>query len=175
MLLWLVGFGPKGNQMKLDDLLNGVVFLVLGCAIVGYAQTLPVMPQIEYGPGFLPSIVGVGMALAGLALIVARLWRNIGAVEGWMAFNGNGARGVLGIGVFLSAIVFYTLTANTLGFLIVAPILLFGIVYWFERRWKLALGVGVVGTLLLHTFFYQIMKAPLPWGLLIDYSGALTW
>lgn len=161
--------------MKLDDLLNGVVFLVLGISIVIYAQSLPKMAQIEYGPGFLPSLVGSGMALAGLSLIVARLLKNMGQVSGWIAFNGNGLKGILGVGVFLVAIIFYTLTADTLGFLIVSPILLFCIVYWFERRWKLALGVGIVGTILLHTFFYQIMKAPLPWGLLIDYSGALTW
>ncbi len=161
--------------MKLDDLINGVVFLALGIGIVAYAQSLPTMAQIEYGPGFLPSIVGTGMALAGLVLIVARIWRNAGAVEGGFAFNGNGMRGLLGIGIFLAAIFFYILTADALGFLIVAPILLFVIVYWFERRLKLAIAVGIVGTFLLHTFFYQIMKAPLPWGILIDYSGALTW
>ncbi|SHH16244.1 tripartite tricarboxylate transporter TctB family protein [Cognatishimia maritima] len=161
--------------MKLDDLINGVVFLVLGIGIVAYAQSLPTMAQIEYGPGFLPSIVGTGMALAGAALIIARIWKNVGIVDGWFAFNGNGLRGLLGVGIFLAAIVFYILTADTFGFLIVAPILLFVIVYWFERRWKLAITVSIVGTFLLHTFFYQIMKAPLPWGILIEYSGALTW
>ncbi|MGH1466377.1 MAG: tripartite tricarboxylate transporter TctB family protein [Cognatishimia sp.] len=161
--------------MKLDDLINGIVFLVLGILIVIYAQTLPTMAQIEYGPGFLPKIIGAGMALAGAALIFARIWQGKGQVAGWVSFNGNGLKGIMGIGVFLTAIIFYMLTADALGFLIVAPILLLCIVYWFERRWKLALGVAIVGTVLLHTFFYQIMKAPLPWGLLLKYSGTLTW
>lgn len=161
--------------MKLDDTLNGILFLALGLCIALYAQTLQKQPQIEYGSGFLPGIVGTGMALAGLALILRRIVTGAGGVAGLAAFKGNGRRGAMGVGLFVGTILIYILLAQTIGFLLLAPFLIFGLVFWFERRWKLAALVGVFGTLALHSFFYQIMQAPLPWGILTKYSGVLTW
>ncbi len=161
--------------MKFDDGLNGLFAVLMGLGMVLYSAGLPDMPHIDYGPGFFPTLVGYGFILAGSTLIVRRIVAGGGAVDGWVRLRETGRAGIMGFGVILCAILAYVLLVELLGFLLLAPVLLFTMIYWFERRALRAAVIAIVGTVVFHTFFYQLMSAPLPWGPLEPWAGVLTW
>lgn len=161
--------------MKFDDALNGVLAILLGVVIIVGSRGMPQVAHIEYGPGFFPAIAGIGLIMAGASLILRRLILAEGVVDGLVRLRGAGVQGAIGFLLVLGLILGYIFLANTLGFLIVAPLFLFVLVLWFERRPVLAVVAAILGTVVFHTFFYQLMSAPLPWGPLEPWSGALTW
>jgi len=60
----------------------------------------------------------------------------------------------------------YVWLAGTIGFLIIAPVLLF---IWFTTlgvRRKAAVVVALIATLVIWYAFYKVLRVPLPWGLL---------
>ena len=60
----------------------------------------------------------------------------------------------------------YVLLADTVGFLIVAPVLLW---LWFTAlgvRRLTAMVVAIAATLVIWYAFYKLLRVPLPWGLL---------
>jgi putative tricarboxylic transport membrane protein len=161
--------------MKFDDAVNGVLAILFGAAIIVGSRGMPQVAHIEYGPGFFPGIAGMGLILAGASLVLRRILAGVGAVEGLVQLRSVGGRGVIGFFLVLGSILGYVLLARMLGFLIVAPIFLFLLILWFERRTVMALVGALIGTIVFHTFFYQFMSAPLPWGLLEPWAGRLTW
>ncbi len=161
--------------MKFDDFLNGAIAILLGAAMIAGSRGMSRVAHIEYGPGFFPAIAGTGLIIAGLVLIVSRAVFASGAIDNLVSLRAKNWRGLLGFFIVLTAILGYILFADVLGFFIVAPIFLFTLVFWFERRLGLSLAVAVLGTFIFHSFFYQFMSAPLPWGLLEPWSGRLTW
>ena len=159
--------------MKFDGLINGAVAILLGLSMIIGSRGMTGVSHIEYGPGFFPSIVGTGLVMAGLTLIVRRLVAAEGIVEGFVASRARSRAGVFGFLLVLAAIAGYILLA--LGFLIVAPVFIFILAYRFERRLGMSVAAAILGTIAFHIFFYQIMSAPLPWGLLEPWAGNLTW
>ena len=64
----------------------------------------------------------------------------------------------------------YILFANAVGFLLLAPVLLF---VWFRTlgvRTPLAVVVAIVATLLIWYAFYKLLRVPLPWGVLTRFA-----
>src|SRR5690606_18066897 len=55
----------------------GVVFALVGAAILQQALKMHPLPGMNVGPGLFPSIVGAGMALMGVAL----------TIQGWIVRN----------------------------------------------------------------------------------------
>lgn len=159
-----------------DDRLNGLIFILLGGAVVFYAWQLPALSFIDYGPGFFPALIGWGLILAGSAILLAPFFR-AEARGGWLVLSrGRSWPQALGsIGVVVAAIVLYIATVNVLGFLIAMPISLFVLLGFFDRHLLRDAVIAVLGSFLLHTFFYQLMSVQLPWGLLTPFAGALTW
>ena len=161
--------------MKTDDGLIGTIFVILGASLVLVSFGMPQVAHIDYGPGLLPLLVGFGFCFAGAFLIFYRALRSKGAVIGLIQFSSKVPNGGLGIFLVLGCIFAYVVLAKTVGFLLLAPVLLFVLTYWFERRFLLSAICAVVGTIIFHILFYQLMSAPLPWGLLLPWAGALTW
>ena len=161
--------------MKFDDLINGAIAILLGGAIILNSRGMTGVAHIEYGPGFFPAIAGGGLVVAGLVLIARRVLTSQGVVVGFVASRASGRSGVFGFFLILALVAGYILLADTLGFLIVAPVFVFALVYWFERRLGMSLAAAALGAIAFHTFFYQFMSAPLPWGLLEPWAGRLTW
>ncbi len=161
--------------MKFDDGVNGLFAVLVGVAMIVYSISFPAMAHIDYGPGFFPTLVGAGFVLAGGALIARRVFAGGGAIPGLVHLRANGLRGFAGFFVMLGAVLFYVLLVESLGFLLTAVIVVFSLVYWFDRRLWRAVAVAIVGTFVFHSFFYQIMSAPLPWGPLEPYAGILSW
>lgn len=161
--------------MKFDDLINGALAMLLGIAIILNSRGLEGVSHIEYGPGFFPSLAGAGLILAGLTLVARRLLASEGVVSGFVALRATSRSGLIGFLLVLAALAFYIAFAEVLGFLLIAPVFIFTLVIWFEGQLGLSLAAGVLGTVAFHTFFYQFMSAPLPWGVLEPLSGILTW
>lgn len=161
--------------MKFDDAINGALAVAVGLAIILAASGMPAIDHIDYGPGLFPTITGAGFVLAGLTLIGRRLVAGVGAVPGGVAWRGQGARSIAGVALVIGSVLAYVFVAPVLGFLLTAPVILFALVTFFTRRPGLAVAVALVGTVAFHLFFYQVMSAPLPWGVLTPYAGILTW
>lgn len=140
---------------------------------------LPEVRHLDYGPGLFPTLVGSGLIAAGGFLLSRRLITSHGKLPGWISLARGGgdtaSRGLCSMALQIAAIVFYIATIELLGFLITMPIMLFCLIWWFDRRIARAAIYAMAGTAVIHSFFYQIMSVPLPWGLLEPYARALTW
>ncbi len=165
--------------MKFDDAINGLVAIVFGGVLIIQARNFPEVRHIEYGPGLLPTLVGIGLIAAGTVLLVRRVFAGHGKQVGWVSIGrGEGvdrSRGLVAMALQIIAVTFYIAAVNTLGFLITMPIVLFSLIWWFDRRSVRAVLVAVFGSIVIHSFFYQVMSVPLPWGLLEPYARVLTW
>ncbi|WP_447527449.1 tripartite tricarboxylate transporter TctB family protein [Vreelandella sp. TE19] len=162
--------------MNFDDRLNGLIFILLGSVVVVFAQQLPTLSFIDYGPGFFPTLIGCAMVLAGGVIALKPFFQ--GETGGdWAALPRahSWPRALGAICVVAGAIVFYIATVNALGFLISMPVSLFILLGFFDRHILRDVVIAVVGSFLLHSFFYQLMSVQLPWGLLTPFAGVLTW
>lgn len=162
--------------MHFDDRLNGLIFILLGGVVVFLAQQLPTLAFIDYGPGFFPTLIGSVMIIAGVVIALKPcLQRDSGITWASLPRAQSWPQALLAIGVVVGAIAFYIATLNSLGFLITMPISLFALLVFFDRRIGRDIVVALVGSFLLHSFFYQLMSVQLPWGLLTPFAGVLTW
>ena len=60
--------------------------------------------------------------------------------------------------------------ARTLTFLVVGPLILFGLFVMFGVRPATAALVAVVATLVIWYAFYKLLRVPLPWGVLTKFA-----
>jgi len=148
--------------MRVHDTLLGVLLLVFAGVFFGYTFTFPEMPGQRFGPALFPRLLATGIAICGL-LIAARGWRS-GAP--WLALQPElrELRGWLSLLAMPLAVVFYLAFAERLGFLPTAVILVSALCAWLGVRWWVALLSGVVSALIVHWFFGQVMRIPLPRG-----------
>ena len=148
-------------MQKVDRWL-GLALALLAGAVLWSARAFPAVPGQKVGAGFLPTLVGVGLLLCGLALVV-RSWRavypeDVPAEPGSEHFGSS----LVVIGV----VVFYILAADKLGFLVVAPLCLVAVFKALRVSTKTALVWGIAGTLIVHVAFYKLLRVPLPWGVI---------
>ncbi|MGH8669421.1 MAG: tripartite tricarboxylate transporter TctB family protein, partial [Burkholderiales bacterium] len=71
-----------------------------------------------------------------------------------------------GVAAVLGGLLLYILLADTLGFHLVALVLL---VLWMRvlgASWSVTIAIGVLGTVAIHLAFYKLLRVPLPWGVL---------
>lgn len=168
--------------MRFPDSVNAAIAIALGVFLIVVSRNFQDVRGIEYGPGLFPTLIGVAFILAGLALVFGRFFAQFEkqAPLPDSSFNNlphdsSQRHGVFTLLLQIVAVVFYILAVNKLGFLITMAILLFGILWWFDRRILRAIVIAVIASLALHTFFYQLMSVPLPWGVLEPIAGQLTW
>lgn len=149
---------------------TGIGFALLGAAMLALALTMEGPRHMAYGPGVFPSAIGALMLLGG----------------GLVALRGEPAearlprallrpRRIAPFAMFAAAPFVFALLLPILGFLIAAPPLIAVLVVVSGGRWTTAVVTGLLSTALLQTIFQQVMRVPLPWGLLEPYAGVLTW
>ena len=162
---------------KINNVISGLVSISFGFFLISLAVKLPSVKHINFGPGFFPLIVGYGFVIAGIFLLMSStMWTE--KTDFWKL-----SRNTIQVNVYkvlqtlpvFFAMVFYIWFAEAWGFLPVMMILLTGLMYWFGNSLKRSIAVSFCATLILHSFFYQLMKVSLPWGVLESYSGLLTW
>ena len=160
----------------------GIGFTLLGLVVLALSLRLEGPRYMTYGPGLFPTALGGLMALAGLVVAFSRDASGPAsptlpeATTDEPPSGDQGARERIGaFVVFAVAPLFFALLLPVLGFLIAAPVLIAILVVVSGGRWSTAIATGVISTLLLQTVFQQVMRVPLPWGLLEPYAGVLTW
>lgn len=152
--------------MKINDAVFGAVLLLLGVAILVHVQAFPRIPGQQVGPALFPGLVALGLATCGALLIVSGYRKR--ATEPWYetAEWMRSGRHFVSFVAIVGGVAAYVLLAQAVGFLIVAPALLW---LWFTVlgvRRTTALVVAVASTLVIWYAFYKLLRVPLPWGVL---------
>ena len=156
--------------MKFDDAVWGALLAVFGAAILVHVQGFPRIPGQNVGPALFPGLVSAALVVTG-GLLIARGWRarRQAAAPGpwWQAPEWLRSRPqVLAFAVLVGVNIFYLLAVEWLGFLIVAFVYLVALMWVLRVRFGRALLVSLVMTLAIHYAFYQLLRVPLPWGVL---------
>jgi putative tricarboxylic transport membrane protein len=97
------------------DLGSGLIFLIVGCAVVTIARNYPLGAVDKMGPGYFPTALGGLLALNGAALLVRGFLR-----------NGTGLTAVSWRGILLSlaALILFGVLLKTAGLPIAVLILI---------------------------------------------------
>ena len=72
--------------------------------------------------------------------------------------------------LLVASVVFYIFLAEKLGFLPTAVIILTGMFYVLRVPLGKSLLIAVIASLVIHFMFYKLLRVPLPWGVLVNYS-----
>ena len=147
---------------------SGIGFVLLGLAMLAMALPMEGPRHIAYGPGVFPSAIAVLMILGGLVVAFRREPKDQPAEPA-------SRRRIAAFVLFAAAPLVFALILPMLGFLIAAPPLIAVLVVVSGGRWPTAIATGLASTVLLQFIFQQVMRVPLPWGLLEPYAGVLTW
>ena len=156
--------------MKLNDAIFGAGFVLLAILVVVHVQKFAAIPGQPVGPALFPGLIAAGIGVCGLLLSYSRLRHR--ASQPWFVAEPwtRSTRHVAGFLAVVVAILAYIGLANLLGFLIVGPLLLFGLFVMFGARPMLAAVVAVVATLVIWYAFYKLLRVPLPWGVLTRFA-----
>ena len=155
--------------MKVSDVISGAIFLALAVFILIYAQTLPPMPGQRYGAGAFPTLIALG--LGGFSLMMmAQAWRRRAGTR-WIELA-DWARDGRTLGNFLLAlalILLYVFFSDRIGFIPLSIAILL-ILFW---RQGISIRTGAIvavgATLAIQVAFSDLMRVPLPRGLLTNY------
>lgn len=157
--------------MKIHDTILGLIFALIGVAVLVTVSDYPKMPGQDVGPAVFPGTAGALLTVFGLMLFVkgrlapARM-RGLVEVGPWVASPRHILAGLATLGGILA----YTMLANRLGFLIVVPPLMFVWHLTLGIRWPTALVSALLTTTVMWGLFYKVLGVPLPWGLLTRYA-----
>jgi putative tricarboxylic transport membrane protein len=160
-----MGAAPIPDPMRLNDALLGAIFLALAIGMIAVAQGFHTPAGQKFGPAFFPTIIATVMGAAAIGLIlkgrVNRAGRPWVELDAWFS---NPRLILQGASVF-AFLLAYLLLSEDLGFLVVAPILLWALIWllWGNPLW--ALLIAVLASFVIHQFFVQVLLVPLPWGL----------
>ena len=156
--------------MKFNDAVFGAVLLFLGVAVLVHVPSFPQIPGQQVGPALFPGLIAVGLVVCALMLIVNGVRHR--ATDAWMV-TGDWMRSRRHLGAFfvtISAVVAYILLADTLGFLIVGPLVLLALFLAYGVRPMTAIIVAIAVTFVIHYAFYKLLRVPLPWGVLTRFA-----
>jgi putative tricarboxylic transport membrane protein len=152
--------------VKINDAVFGAVLLVLGLAVLLHVQSFPKIPGQNVGPALFPGSVAAALVVCALLLIASGVRSHPQApwfeALPWLRTPRHAAAFVAVIGATIA----YTLLANAVGFLVVAPLALIAMFIAFGVRAVTAVVVAVIGTLVIWYAFYKLLRVPLPWGVL---------
>jgi len=152
--------------MKLNDAIFGILLMALGAAVLVAVALVPKIPGQPVGPALFPGLIAAGLCIGGVLLVAKGIRQR--AEQGWVAWDDwlRSPRHLLGFVVLVGAILFYIVAADTLGFLVVAPVILAALFLVLRVKPVTAFSVAVVASLLVHFAFYKLLRVPLPWGVL---------
>jgi putative tricarboxylic transport membrane protein len=152
--------------VKINDAVFGALLLVLGLAVLLHVQSFPKIPGQNVGPALFPGSVAAALVVCALLLIVSGVRSRPGSAWfeslPWMRSPRHAGAFVAVIGSSIA----YIVLADSVGFLIVAPLALVAMFIAFGVRPVTAAVVAVVGTLVIWYAFYKLLRVPLPWGVL---------
>ena len=157
--------------MRLPDRVTGLFLVGLGAAAAYGGWKLPPVPGQPVGPNVFPLVIGLGLALCGLAIAFG-IGHSFEEEEEIIPFEGGEApapRGKLyGLRALLppALLLFYVLAADRLGFILTAGLIVFVTSTALGARLKLSLPLTVLAPIAIHLIFSKLLRVPLPIGLL---------
>jgi putative tricarboxylic transport membrane protein len=157
--------------MRLPDRVTGLFLVGLGAAAAYGGWKLPPVPGQPVGPNVFPLVIGVGLALCGLAIAFG-IGHSFEEEEEIVPYEGGEApapRGKLyGLRALLppALLLFYVLVADRVGFILTAAIIVFVTATALGARWRLALPLTLLAPIAIHLIFSKLLRVPLPIGLL---------
>lgn len=124
------------------------------------------MPGQPVGPSLFPTVIGIGLVVFGTALArnglrAARTQRAF-ELDDWVRRPAM----VRNFALVISALLFYSLAVDALGFFITAFVILSTLFLALGVRRRLIAPVAIAVTLVIHYGFYTLLRVPLPWGVL---------
>lgn len=160
--------------MKINDAIFGLLLLLLGSAVLYVVQSFPKIPGQQVGPALFPGLIAVGLCVGGLILLV-RGWRahlREGGAVPWFAAEAwvRSPRHLLGFVVLVASVLFYILASQTLGFLVCSTLILTALFVVSRVPVGKSISIAVIASLVIHLAFYKLLRVPLPWGLLTNYT-----
>jgi putative tricarboxylic transport membrane protein len=155
--------------MRANDAISGMVFGVLGIAMVILANRLPAFPGQKYGPDLFPKIIG-GLFIACALMLLFRGLAVRRQGEPWFYGDAriSGARALQNTGLILASIVVYTLVADAVGFIITSFVIMMVLFVAFGVPALRALLIAATMTVAFHWFFAVLFRIPLPRGILTN-------
>ena len=152
--------------MHLSDRVTGTVLVVLGGTAALMGSRLPAVPGQDVGPAAFPMLIGIGLVICG-GLIILGVGRSFEAPEG-EPDAGPGPLRLGGLRALVPAVLllFYVLASERLGFLPTAAIMVLVTAVVLGARLRLAVPLALVAPVLVHLAFYNLLRVPLPAGML---------
>ncbi len=151
--------------MRFSNLVIGAFFIALAIGIIFLSAGFDASAGQRFGPGLFPTCTALLMGAAGSALFIKALLQR--EVRPWVELADwwREKRLVLnGASIFVTLFL-YLFFSEVVGFLILVPLLLWGLIALLWGRVWTALVIGVLASLGIHLFFVELLKVPLPWGL----------
>lgn len=151
------------GAVRVNDALSGGVLLVLALAVALHARGFPAIPGQQFGAAVFPVAIATALGLLALVLIArgARRWRGAVAWSDWARSRHGPLNLLLAVGCLLG----YVLVAGRLGFIPTMAAILTVLFLALGTRWWLSVPVAALVTLLIHVLFVDLLKVPLPWGI----------
>jgi putative tricarboxylic transport membrane protein len=159
--------------MRANDLISGIVLILLAVAMIAYTTTFPPFPGQKYGPSLFPRILGGGMVLCG-ALLMIRGRRQLAAGAPLAVIDDayRPLRGWGGVAMILGVIAGYIALSDMIGFVPVAFAGVMLLLWWFGAGFGRAALIALVAVLVVDWFFGWLFRVPLPLGLLPNAPSA---
>ena len=155
--------------MKINDMLSGLLLLVLAICIGVNISGFPTIPGQNIGPAAFPGLLAFLLGVCAVLLMIKgwraqsaqrQHWLQAGA---WMRSKAHARNFLITVGCLL----FYILASEALGFIVcaVAVLVVMFTALGVRGRWIMPLALGL--TLLIHSIFYKGLRVPLPWGVML--------
>ena len=158
--------------MKVNDAISGAGLILFSALIYYLTWDYPGMHGQPYGPDLFPRLIAVLMALAGLGLIVSGVRNRAAGPPVVLAEWVRSPRHIASLLGIVAAVIFYILASNTLGFVLSAFMILtvlFLLLRGRDHLWS-SLAIAAVATIAIQQFFGDLLRVPLPWGVLQSYA-----
>lgn len=159
--------------MKFNDAVIGIFFVLFGGLLFYVTRDFPPMPGQAYGPDLFPRLIGATMAFAGV-LLTAKGLRDRREGGAWaVPFEWmHNPRAVSNFVLVAVVLVFYILVSERLGFLITGFFCLLVLLVWLRgfQTWASSGAIALASVPVIQYFFGQLLRVPLPWGVLQAYA-----
>lgn len=152
--------------MKVSDLVSGLLVAILGLAVIAIARGFPAPLQGGVGPSLFPTILGSILLACGLLIAGGALAGGHAFPLGYRPAWTRNPRAALAVASVPLAIVVFAAGMGTAGFLATMASVLFPLLVVFGIRWPTALATALITTVALHLLFSQVLRVPLPRGII---------
>jgi putative tricarboxylic transport membrane protein len=149
--------------MRKNDLVFGIIFVVLGIFIFTQTFFYPSLEKGHPGPGLFPNLLAIlFIVFGGVLILKARKPSDTGEEEVSPPARGKVTNAFFVLGI----IIVYVAVVDIMGFLLTSAVLLFALMLKLGAPAKRSAIASVSITLFINIMFLKILRVPLPPGIL---------